>query len=62
MSRTTELRCCCHRLLARVDQARRLVVLRCPRCKREALLSVAGPGGNAEIQVELRPGSDPVDR
>lgn len=58
MSRATELRCCCHRLLARVDEARGTIVLRCPRCKREVLLSVAGQGRGAEIQVDLRP----VDR
>lgn len=35
-----ELRCTCHRLLARVRNGK--VVLRCPRCKTEAVLKVAG--------------------
>jgi phage FluMu protein Com len=54
MSEATELRCRCHRLLARIDRARLLVVLRCPRCKREAVLSVAGHDADAELQVQLR--------
>jgi len=35
---SAELRCRCGRLLARLDS--RGVVLKCPRCKREALLDL----------------------
>jgi len=42
----TELRCRCHRLLARLDDKQ--VLLRCPRCKQEAVLAWTpnAPQGN----------------
>jgi hypothetical protein len=46
---TRELRCCCNRLLARVEG--RAVVLKCPRCKRQAVLSLQGGAGGGEVEL-----------
>ncbi len=42
-----ELRCPCHRLLARVEGHR--LVLKCPRCKTEAVVDL----GRAEHEIEV---------
>jgi len=42
-----EIRCICHRLLARSENGK--IVLRCPRCKREAVFSLT----DREIEVRI---------
>jgi hypothetical protein len=42
-----ELRCPCHRLLARVEGQR--LVLRCPRCKTEAVVDLSGARRDIEV-------------
>jgi phage FluMu protein Com len=47
MSDRREIRCLCHRLLARSEEGK--IVLRCPRCKREAVFSL----GQREVVVRI---------
>jgi phage FluMu protein Com len=46
-----ELRCKCNRLLARVSRTE--VILKCPRCKKQAVLSLAENKSNVEIDVKF---------
>ena len=46
-----ELRCKCNRLLARVSRTE--VILKCPRCKKQAVLSLAEDRSNVEIEVKF---------
>jgi Zn finger protein HypA/HybF involved in hydrogenase expression len=48
--RPSELRCKCHRLLACVEN--NTVILRCPRCKKRAVLSldVSSPAREVEVR------------
>jgi phage FluMu protein Com len=48
-----ELRCCCNRLLAKVEGT--TVVLKCPRCKRQAVLSLCGEH-EQEVEVTFSDG------
>ncbi len=45
----SELRCPCRRLLAKVSG--RAVILKCPRCKREAVLFVEELTRTGEVEV-----------
>lgn len=47
----SEVRCKCHRLLARYQNGK--VVLRCPRCKKQAVFSVVNACVPDEINVEF---------
>lgn len=49
----SEVRCKCHRLLARYRNGK--VVLRCPRCKKQAVFSIVNACVPDEINVEFVP-------
>lgn len=48
---SSEVRCECHRLLAQYQDG--VIVLRCPRCKKQAVLSVTDASSPREIKVEF---------
>jgi Zn finger protein HypA/HybF involved in hydrogenase expression len=50
-SHPSELRCVCHRLLARIED--RTLILRCPRCKRQMLIPLDKPFAVGEVEVNF---------
>jgi phage FluMu protein Com len=45
---SAELRCSCHRLLARIEG--RGLVLKCPRCKKGAVVSLSDLSATQEVE------------